>query len=329
VERRLLALTCLGLVLSAGCLQPAKMVQSLPGLQTPADPLPLADAVVLWPYAVEVAGTTATGLVAVPPDSPRTLVVVAHGWGESSASHRDEMKALAEAGALAVAMDYRGPDAAFKVQAGVEDTVAATLDLQTRWPGLERTFAFGWSMGGEVVLLAAMAAPAGTYDYVFSGAGVTDPAGFWNVTEAARPALESEAGGAPSAVPAAYAARSPVARAAELAGKDVARIVLVHGVADDVVPVEQSLRMAQALRQTGVPTSVYVATRDVPHACATEECAPAPAGHFAGRLPAMLPFLLPRLAGALDPAAPFVEGTYDAAAGTYEPPDTVAPLPAP
>jgi dipeptidyl aminopeptidase/acylaminoacyl peptidase len=281
-----------------------------------------------WPpgihdFHLTVDGQDATGLLAVPEGSPTTLVVVAHGWTTDAAFHRPDLAALAQAGALGVAMDYRGPRTAFKVATGVEDTVAATLRLQAVYPGIERTLLYGWSMGGEIALLAPLAAPAGTYDYVFSGAGVLDLASTWQDTAWLRADVERETGGTPAERPAEYAQRSPVARAGELPGLGVARVFLVHGVADDVVAIGQSQRMHDALEEAGVPVSSYAVTRDRAGACDPVGCtqADAPAGHLAGRMGVSWPFLLNRIDRAPDPSAPSLRGTYDAAAGDYAPSD--------
>ena len=282
-----------------------------------------------WPPGVQelhlvIEGQDATGLLAVPEGQPTALVVVAHGWTGDAAFHRQDLERIAEAGALAVAMDYRGLPSAFKVRAGVVDTVAATLLVQQAYPGLNRTLLYGWSMGGQVALLAPLEAPPGTYDYVFAGAGVTDLGTLWAQNPVARPAVERETGGAPADDAAPYVERSPVSRAAELADLGIARVFLLHGEADPIVPLDHSERMYEALKAAGVPVSYYVVTRNSSMACdplACQEVAGA-GDHFAGRLEPMWPFLQRRLQPASDPVQPALRGTYDAYAGTYEPGDT-------
>jgi dienelactone hydrolase len=334
---RTAALAVLAALLAVGCAGPGVRSPSPAGLSSleagaaaealRADTGGGAGALGAWTPGVHeirllVDGQEATGLLAVPKDAPAALVVVAHGWRGDAAFHRPDLERIAEAGALAVAMDYRGPASAFKVRAGVEDTVAATLLVQQAYPDVERTLLYGWSMGGEVALLAPMEAPPGTYDYVFAGAGVTDLAALWSQNPAARPAIERETGGAPVDVAAPYSERSPVARAAELAGLGIQRVFLVHGLADPVVPVDHAERMYDALAAAGVPVSYYVVTRDRSTGCDPVCLVVAgPGNHLAGRLEPMWPFLEHRIAEGNDPSQAAVRGTYDAYAGTYEPPD--------
>ena len=287
-----------------------------------------------WPTAriesleLPVAGEEAHGLVGVPAAPPTTLVVLAHPWGVGAEVFRTDLEAMAADGILAVAMEFRGPPDAFKVRAGVEDTVAATLALQAQHPTVDRTLLYGFSMGGEVALLAAAAAPPGTYDYVFSGAGVTDLEHLWHSFLYVRPFVERETGGTPAEVPGEYAARSPVDRVADLRDRGVQRFFLVHGAGDAPVPVEQAERLYDVMAREGLPVSYYVVTtnRD-PWVCTpvlTVCAGSAPMGvanHEAGGLRLMRPFIDHRIDRLPDPAERAVRGTYDGDAGTYEPSD--------
>jgi dipeptidyl aminopeptidase/acylaminoacyl peptidase len=280
------------------------------------------------PFAVDVAGQQVTGLLAVPEGQPTTLVVLGHPWLRAADTFTDDLRRLADAGVLAVALDYRGAGEDFKVKAGVEDTVAATLALQAEFPSVDRTLLYGWSMGGEVAFLAVAAAPPGTYDYVFDGAGVTDLEALWHAFVAARPAIERETGGPPTQVPDEYRARSPVHRVADLAGKGVSRYFMVHAAGDSPVPVEQAERLYDALSDAGLPVSYYVVTMDQkPFLCTpvVTVCLDSPpkgvANHEAGGLRLMDPFLQHRIDRLPDPAAGAVRGTYDGDAETYDPSD--------
>lgn len=334
MNARVCVLAAVAALALAGCAHPAA---APPPADAPAPPRVLQDTALveasperapwkpgLHDLHVVVEGQDAAGLLAVPQGKPTMLVVVAHGWGGDAASHRSDLEGIAQAGALGLAMDYRGPRSAFKVSAGVEDTVAATLLLQDAYPGLDRTLLYGWSMGGEVALLAALEAPPGTYDYVFAGAGVMDLEAFWHENLLARAAVERETGGPPMQDAAPYVQRSPMARAAELSGRGIARVFLVHGAADAVVTIDHAERMSEALRSAGVPVSYYVATRDRAAVCGPVGCVEtsAPADHRVGRMQVLWPFVLHRLQGASDPSDPFLRGTYDADAGKYEPSDT-------
>lgn len=344
--RSLHAVAAVAAVLAAGCAGPAPadpQAQEAAAAQPPTillppgeparapgepDPTPADPGFPAGLHRLEllVGDEPAHGLVAVPDAPPRTLVVVAHGLGGDAASHERDLRRLMEAGVLAVAMDYRGERGAFKVRTGVEDTVAATAALQAAYPAIDQTLLYGWSMGGEVALLAPMAAPAGTYDHVFVGAGVMDLEVLWHENPALRRAIEEETGGTPADVPQAYAERSPVRRVAELPERGVDRVFLVHGAADGPVPVEQSERMYNALAEAGQPVLYYVVTKDRSEPCVPDgPClrgVPVPAGHEAGQMRILQPFLDNRIQRLEDPVEPALRGTYDAATGDYDPKDT-------
>ena len=280
------------------------------------------------PFEVEVAGEPARGLVAIPAGVPTTLVVLAHPWATGAELFRPDLERLAGTGVLGVAMEFRGEADSFKVAAGVADTVAATLALQAAYPSVDRTLLYGWSMGAEIAFLAVADAPAGTFDYVFDGAGVTDLAALWHAFYAARPFIEAETGGTPTEVPSEYAWRSPIERVADLEGKGVARFFIVHGAGDAPVPVEQAERMYSRLSEAGLPVSYYVVTtNEEPWLCTpvVTVCAPTPpkgvANHEAGGLRLMKPFLDHRIDRLPDPAAPAMRGTYDGDTGRYDPSD--------
>lgn len=288
----------------------------------------LASQARIEPFEVEVAGEPARGLLAIPAGTPTTLVVLAHPWATDAELFRPDLERLAQSGVLAAAMDFRGEPDAFKVTTGVADTVAATLALQAAYPVVDRTLLYGWSMGAEVAFLAVADAPAGTYDYVFDGAGVTDLAALWHAFYAARPFIEAETGGTPTEVPAEYERRSPVERVADLKDKGVARYFIVHGAGDAPVPVEQAERMYSGLSDAGLPVSYYVVTtNEEPWLCTpvVTVCTPSPpkglANHEAGGLRLMQPFLDHRIERLPDPAASAVRGTYDGDTGTYDPSD--------
>jgi dipeptidyl aminopeptidase/acylaminoacyl peptidase len=268
------------------------------------------------------------GFVGIPGSDPSTLVVLAHPWGTTADMYGNDLQQLAESGVLAVAMDFRGEPGDFKVRAGVEDTVSATLALQAAYPSIDRTLLYGWSMGGEVALLSAAVAPSGTYDYVFSGAGVTDLEALWNSFLYARPFVEQETGGPPDAVPVEYDVRSPVARVADYKDKGVARFFIVHGAGDAAVPVDQAERLYEAMADAGLPVSYYMVTANQdPWLCVpvVTLCAgSAPTGvanHEAGGLRLMRPFIDNRIERLPDPAQQAVRGTYDGDTGTYDPSD--------
>jgi len=275
----------------------------------------------LHPVQLPVDGQTASGLVAIPASgTSSTLVVLAKGFGGDVDQWRPLMQDLASRGALVVAMQYRGPDGAWKVDTAVADTLAATQALQAAHPEVERTILFGYSMGGEVTGLAVARAPTGTYTDWIEGSGVMDLAAEWREVVTFQPAIEAAAGGRPDQVAARYDELSPLRQVQGIATQGLRRAYLVHGSADTVVPAEQSDRMADALAQAGVPvSSIQVITEPGAWACTPEVLAcvatgapDAPANHEAGAGPTALEVLRGLVSGAPQPTVPvehrFVEG---------------------
>jgi len=280
------------------------------------------------PFSLLVGGQQATGWLGVPAGTPTTLVVLGHPWLVRADVFKPDLQRLADAGVLAVAMEDRGDPADFKVKAGTEDTIAATLALKAAHPTVDRTLLYGWSMGGEIAFIAVADAPPGTFDYVFDGSGVSDLQAFWDSFVAARPAVERETGGPPTQVPDQYAARSPIDRVGDLQGKQVQRYFILHGAGDSPVPVEQAERLYKALSEAGLPVSYYVVTvDDQPLVCTpvvtvcVDSPPVGPANHEAGGLRLMQPFLEHRIERLADPAAQALRGTYDGDSGAYDPSD--------
>ncbi|MEA3135764.1 MAG: hypothetical protein QOC71_45 [Thermoplasmata archaeon] len=300
----------------------------VPGCTQPLGTLASLGPAHVEPFAVDVGGQTAQGLLGIPPSAPTTLLVLAHPWTAPAESYRGDLQGFADQGVLALAMDFRGDVQDFKVRAGVEDTVTATLALQKEFPSVERTLLYGYSMGGEVSFLAVAVAPPGTYDYVFDGAGVTDLAALWRSFAAARPSVEKETGGTPMDVPGEYGVRSPVERVGDLKDKGVTRYFIVHGAGDSPVPVEQAERLYSRMADAGLPVSYYVVTTNKdPPLCTPVVivCVPGPpkglANHEAGSLRLMQPLLQHRIEFLPDPKAGAVRGTYDGETGVYDPSD--------
>ncbi|MGW5575005.1 alpha/beta hydrolase family protein [Nocardia thailandica] len=251
------------LLLSAGLL-------AAPGTPSGAEP-GCAGGVSVTPVAVPVDGETATGRVyepyrCAPGDLPaRALVVAVHGHTGSSADLPEYMTSLARVGgAPLLLMDLRSADSVWRtgewnLWAGQRDVVAATRWYREEHPGIGRTVLWGWSQGGITSGLAAAYAPPGTFDYWVDNYGPADTVTTWfsagRLNGALPGEIERDAGGCtPAQCPAAYAARSP----ALLAGRmSVARAVLIHGVADDVVPYAASVEMRAGLTAAGKPLSFY------------------------------------------------------------------------
>jgi dipeptidyl aminopeptidase/acylaminoacyl peptidase len=210
-------------------------------------------------YSVIADGQRADGWLAYPTDvAPDTLLVFAHGccgplprnWAELLALHHARHNAMA-----VVAMDYRGPNGGWNVGSGHSDVVAATIDLQHRFP-IKRTILWGVSMGGEVSGMAAAERPD-LFDYWISSSGVLDLPTQW-AQQTFRPEIEAETHGTPASAPAAYARRSPTSLAPRIKG--ITRAYLLHGVGDTAVPASEANQMFDSLRRVGVPVSAYTIT---------------------------------------------------------------------
>lgn len=252
------------------------------GLIAPSDVGGLYPHPISWcRYAVTVDGETAWGYLAYPEDvTPTKLVVVAHGccnnlrpspgWDEARAKSWDLQEAAAGLGVAAVGMDFRG-SGNFDVWNGHLDTIAATEDLQARWP-IDTTVLYGGSMGGTVSGLAAAARPD-LYDAwvnifgavnlfeifltfgftpgIVPSADAENPTGSWMV---------EEMGGLPAAVPAEWIKRSPVFQAHRMVG--LPRAYHCYGAGDAYVPITQGIEMHNALVAAGVPSSLFVNVAD-------------------------------------------------------------------
>lgn len=217
-------------------------------------------------YSVLVDGETALGWVAYPTASPpTTLLVFGHGCCGKPNQEAFVRSFATNYHVAAVAMDYRGPGG-WDVLKGSEDLVAATLDLQARFP-IARTVIWGVSMGGETTGMA-VAARSDLYDYWVDTFGVTNlfeefaalghyPGLSPNPGNPSNPtgsAIVAETGGTPATAPEAYRVRSPALRTSEMTG--LTRAYITHGIGDKIVPYSMSRETFEGLVANGVPASL-------------------------------------------------------------------------
>lgn len=239
-------------------------------LALPLLPPASASHVAVERYSVTVDGETAQGWLAYPTTAPPTTLLV---YGHGCCGKPDQsafVRSYAEAyGVVAVAMDYRGPGG-WDVMKGSRDLVAATVDLQARFP-IQRTVVWGVSMGGETTGMA-VAQRSDLYDYWVDTFGVTNlfeefvalghyPGVSPNPNDPGNPtrsAIVAETGGTPLTAPQAYADRSPVLMADDMVG--LRRAYVTHGVGDLVVPYSMSREMFESLRLAGVPATLWTVT---------------------------------------------------------------------
>lgn len=212
----------------------------------------------------------ASGKYALPPNrTPRQLVVLLHGYGNDACAWRNHLRAVAEHGAVGIAMDYTGQNPktnrGWRVLEGAEDSIKATKYFLRRFPSIKETFVMGISMGGNaagmVVASPNARRPNGKplFDDLVAVEGVhnliQEYQAFRNVSAEFAEDVEQEAGGTFEEVPDRYVELTNLARVSEMSYLHSA--VLVHGIDDILVAYSQSRDMASALRREGVPTELF------------------------------------------------------------------------
>jgi len=210
--------------------------------------------------------------------APRPAVVLVHGggmWTGSRADMADPARQLARAGYVAFAVDYRLVDAAtarHRWPAQLDD-----VQLAVRWVRAgaghyrvdpERVGAYGWSAGGQ---LAALLGTRDTRDLALANADqrsrvacVIDLAGDVDLTAYTDPPALDEVvallGGTPAEVPDRFRDITPLS----WIDARTAPFLVIHGLEDDVVPIEQSRLLVAGLRAAGVEVE-YTELPDTGH----------------------------------------------------------------
>jgi len=202
-------------------------------------------------------------------NGPRPAVLLIHGggWVEGNkASEREDAEGLARAGYVGIPVGYRlARNDATRHPAQVEDVRRAIRWVRANAVSLgvdpRRVGAWGGSAGGH------LAAILGTTDV--PGSGLDDPEGVSSradcVVDCSGPTDFTDASNPPLGPDALWMAgnflgkardRDPVARrdASPVAHVDArsAPTLIIHGTADDVVPLAQSRKLRDALSQAGV-----------------------------------------------------------------------------
>jgi dipeptidyl aminopeptidase/acylaminoacyl peptidase len=228
---------------------------------------PSAHAATVERYAITVDGETALGWLAYPASgTPTRLLVFGHGCcGKPDQSGM--VAAYADAyGAVAVAMDYRGPGR-WDVMKGHRDLIGATEDLHARFPAITRTVIWGVSMGGETTGMAVAARPD-LFDYWVDTFGVVDlfqefaalglyPGVGANPNDTTNPTgswIVEQTGGTPATASDAYLARSPAYHTDAMRG--LKRAYISHGIGDLIVQYSQSRLLYANLVANGIPVSL-------------------------------------------------------------------------
>jgi acetyl esterase/lipase len=184
-----------------------------------------------------------------PGDGSFPAIVYLHGGGWRRGSRRATIPAslcstLASRGFVVAAVDYRlSGEARFPAQ--LDDVRAAVAWLRSE-VDCSRTFLWGESAGAHLALLAAL--DGGDVDGVVAWYPPTDLLGLsGDVTRET-----SLLGVSPRDHPALARQASPLS----FVRADAPPILLMHGDADDMVPPDQSVRLASALRAAGAPVEL-------------------------------------------------------------------------
>ncbi len=204
-------------------------------------------------YRRPTAGAAATAAAAAP------LVLMIHGGSWSGGSRRDLAplnKYLAARGYVVASPDYRfAPAHPFPAARDDVRDAVAYLRANAARLGIDptRVVTMGRSAGGELALLVAYTIPdvgirgaVGYYAPSDLRYGFTHPSNP-RVLNSTR-VLEQYLGGTPTTAGAAYDAASPINFATS-----AVPTLLLHGGADELVSVMQSVRLASALARAGRP----------------------------------------------------------------------------
>lgn len=243
--------------------------------------------------------------VYTPPDAPSAApaVLLLHG-GSWRTGDRTQLRGygiqLGLAGYVCVASEYRlAGEAAWPAQ--IEDTNAALRWMRARADELgidpDRIAVHGNSAGGHLALLAAGTRGRAEYEGEGGNPGVDTAVAavtaIYPPTRLSVVPTDTFAGPRDRVDdPAGAAARaaSPITHVA--AG--FPPTLLIHGDADELVPVEASLRLHAALREAGVPVELHVYPEQ-PHAFDARP-------EFGRRVASELAFFLDRYVGVRSPA---------------------------
>lgn len=200
-------------------------------------------------------------------DVPTTLVVFAHGYGQTvEEAWRHHVARTVRPGVAVITTDYRD-NLGFPTLQGAHDTIAATLLAKQRFGSVDTVILLGVSMGGAI---SGTAIPESThitadgrslFDYWIDVEGVSQLAETWAEASAvgspAAADIARDAGGSPADCPEAYVRRAPVERAWEMALAGLKAAAVIHGMNDGTVPSNQGREMAQALAAAAIPTQMF------------------------------------------------------------------------
>jgi len=213
-------------------------------------------------------------------DQPAPAVVLVHGgfwtYGERWFMH-DWAADLATQGYAAASIDYRLLWQGGQYPAPVADVLAAVAYLREHAEELnidpQRIALLGASAGAHLALLAGMAADASMFDTTWpagQSAGVAaivdiyGPTDFTRDPQTAQPwqldLVANLLGGTADEQPRRYQEASP----ASYARADGPPVLILHGTADPIVPIDQARAFRDALQGVGQPCQ-YIEVPDAGH----------------------------------------------------------------
>ena len=221
------------------------------------------------------------GHVSYPDKKPVGLVVFFHGLNHTSKDWVHHLERVSsESRVVTVAMDYPGEHdehgqpirGSWRVREGATASIAAAEHLKAQCRTVRTTVAYGVSMGGNASGLALADAPVGLFDWWFAIEGAHNVIETYleasavavsgNATAVeAKKGIEAEMGGKTFAeAPEEYRRHTNVLRAEEIAASGIKGVFMVHGLADGLVPYNQSREMAALLRALDQPVEFVTAT---------------------------------------------------------------------
>jgi dienelactone hydrolase len=238
-----------------------------------------------------VKGQRSNGFASLPRRNPKSLVVVAHGYGWTAAAWRTKLALIAAGdGAVAVAPDFRGlrflppPADGFPRSRGiplrnaVADLTAYGQQYARACPSVRTIVLVGYSLGGAYSGNVLMSRPkrAGgrpLFDYYVGMEALQDAFSEFSLAKAIPndafvqggvQDAANELGGTIDQKPAAYHAVNPIEHIREIRSSGVRGAILVHGIDDGLVPYGQATDMTKALRAAGIRTDLYSARKRRP-----------------------------------------------------------------
>lgn len=205
--------------------------------------------------------------VAVPsrPTVPMVVLVPGGGWqSHDSSSLVPLAQAISDAGYYAATTEYRAGYDGMGFPDSLQDVLCsaayAVAQVSTSDPAPGPVILVGHSAGGHLVALAgvsgtALARPC--TDPIPEIAGVVGLAGIYDAT-AFQPMMADWFGTPRAEDPALWDSGDPTHYVSSGAAPATLHVLLIHGDADDVVPLSQSAGFAADLEKAGIPVQLEV-----------------------------------------------------------------------